>query len=193
MDNKILLKWYIDAGVDEITEETPTDYFAQKQNGVAESNLTAPSIPTDKVINSDITIGSNDKPQITAVSTPLHLAPIEAAKKAREIANNCNTLAELEEAVRSFDGCQLKRTATNTVFSSGNPKSEIMVIGEAPGEQEDIKGIPFCGASGKLLDRMFLSIGLDRNNIYISNTIFWRPPGNRQPNETETSICLPFV
>jgi DNA polymerase len=95
--------------------------------------------------------------------------------------------------VLNFDGCQLKKTATKTVFSDGNQQADIMFIGEAPGANEDIQGIPFCGDSGKLLDNMLLSIGLNRTNIYISNSIFWRPPGNRRPTPDEIAICLPFV
>jgi uracil-DNA glycosylase family 4 len=88
---------------------------------------------------------------------------------------------------------RLKKTAINTVFSDGNPKAKVMVIGEAPGADEDRQGLPFVGLSGKLLDRMFASIGLDRTTIYITNIIPWRPPGNRQPTPSETNLCLPFV
>jgi uracil-DNA glycosylase len=102
-------------------------------------------------------------------------------------------LEELETAVRAFDGCVIKKTASKTVFADGNPKAKIVIIGEAPGAQEDMQGIPFCGPSGQLLDRMLASIGLDRTKVYISNTVFWRPPGNRQPSMEETAICLPFV
>lgn len=112
---------------------------------------------------------------------------------ARELADKATTLAELEAAVRGFNGCAIKKTASKTVFCDGNPKARVMIIGEAPGAQEDIQGIPFCGPSGMLLDRMLAAIGLDRTSVYISNTVFWRPPGNRQPSPEETSTCLPFV
>ncbi len=111
----------------------------------------------------------------------------------RQLADNAKTLAELEAAVRAFDGCAIKKTASKTVFCDGNPKAKVMIIGEAPGAQEDIQGIPFCGPSGKLLDAMLAAIGLDRTSVYISNTVFWRPPGNRQPTPEETATCLPFV
>lgn len=104
------------------------------------------------------------------------------------------SLAELKETVMNFTGCDLKKTATNTVFSDGIESSKIMVIGEAPGATEDEKGIPFCGDSGKLLDNMFSSIGLSRKtNLYITNIIFWRPPANRRPTKEEVEICLPLV
>ncbi len=115
---------------------------------------------------------------------------VAAAKKAAAAAK---TIAELRKAVESFDGCGLKKMATNTVFADGNPESEIMVIGEAPGNHEDLQGIPFCGDSGKMLDDMFGTINLDRTKLYITNVIFWRPPGNRRPTEEELAICRPFV
>ena len=93
-----------------------------------------------------------------------------------------NNLDELRLAVANFDGCDLKKTAKNTVFSDGNANAKIMIIGEAPGEEEDIQGIPFVGLAGKLLDKMLAAIELDRNKVYITNIVPWRPPGNRQPN-----------
>jgi len=83
--------------------------------------------------------------------------------------------------------------ATNTVFCDGNSDAEVMVVGEAPGNNEDLQGIPFCGDSGKLLDEMFRAIGLTRESFYITNVIFWRPPGNRRPSDEELAICRPFV
>lgn len=113
---------------------------------------------------------------------------------ARELADRATSLTGLEAMVRAFDGCAIKKTASKTVFADGNPKARLMVIGEAPGAQEDRQGIPFCGPSGQLLDRMLAAIGLNRaESAYISNTVFWRPPGNRQPSPEETSACLPFV
>ena len=107
--------------------------------------------------------------------------------------SDINSLTQLKTLVSNFDGCELKKNATNTVFCDGNPSSKIMLIGEAPGQTEDMEGIPFCGRSGKLLDKMLLSIGLDRTKVYITNTVFWRPPGNRKPTQEETDLCKPFV
>ncbi|MBQ4874530.1 MAG: uracil-DNA glycosylase [Rickettsiaceae bacterium H1] len=107
--------------------------------------------------------------------------------------DSCKNLTELRRIIESFTGCELKKYAKNTVFSDGNPNAEIMLIGEAPGATEDLQGIPFCGASGKLLDKMLEAINLDRKKAYISNTVFWRPPGNRQPTYHETEICRPFI
>lgn len=112
----------------------------------------------------------------------------------RALADKASSLAELKEIVENFTGCDLKKLATNTVFSDGNPKGPLMFIGEAPGNSEDLAGIPFCGESGKLLDHMLSSIGISRqDNAYITNTVFWRPPANRTPTQEEVDICRPFV
>ncbi len=116
------------------------------------------------------------------------------AIKARSIADKCNSLEELREALENFEGLSIKKTANNTVFADGNPNAKIIAIGEAPGANEDEEGTPFCGVSGKLLDQVLLSIGLSRkNNLYITNSVFWRPPGNRKPTLEENMVCLPFL
>ena len=133
--------------------------------------------------------------QSVAQSAPMPSGAIaDAVANARELADVASDLSELEAAVRVFNGCALKRTATNTVFAQGVPESRVMFIGEAPGAEEDRSGVPFCGASGQLLDKMLSFIGLKRDtNFYITNTLFWRPPGNRQPTAEELQICRPFV
>lgn len=181
MDKKSLLLWQVDAGADEAIGEEPVNHFKVQETAIQEATMkptaASPAVKTEpRALN------------------PLHHSPSAAAATARQAADNCKTLAELEAAVRAFDGCAIKKTASKTVFSDGNPKGRIMVIGEAPGAQEDVQGIPFCGPSGQLLDKIFATIGLTRpENLYISNTVFWRPPGNRQPTPEETSACLPFV
>lgn len=125
------------------------------------------------------------------IESSLSLKP---AIKARELANSCNNLNELYQAVAAFKDLSITKTAQNVVFSDGNPLAKIMAIGEAPGANEDEQGIPFCGASGQLLDQIFASIGLSRKeNIYITNSVFWRPPGNRKPTDEEIITCLPFL
>lgn len=118
----------------------------------------------------------------------------EIITKAQKMAADAKNLAELRLAVENFDGCNLKKMATNTVFCDGNPNAKVMVIGEAPGNHEDLQGIPFCGDLGKVLDAMFKAINMTREeNLYITNVIFWRPPGNRRPTDEELAICKPFV
>lgn len=118
----------------------------------------------------------------------------EARRKAEELAYNANTLDELHKALLSFEGCSLKATAINTVFSDGVPTSTVMFVGEAPGADEDRLGKPFVGQSGQLLDKFLAAAGFSRSkNVYITNTIPWRPPGNRQPTPEENYICMPFL
>jgi len=112
---------------------------------------------------------------------------------AQALARAANTLAELKAALEGFEGCALKRTATNTVFADGNPLSRIMLIGEAPGRDEDRIGLPFVGRAGKLLDKMLAAIHLDRTSAYITNVLNWRPPENREPTPEEAAQCLPFL
>jgi DNA polymerase len=112
---------------------------------------------------------------------------------ATHIAAECKTLDDLRRAMEAFDDLPLRRTARSTVFADGNPEAAVMVIGEAPGQEEDRQGLPFVGKSGKLLDRMLASIGLDRDSVYITNVVPWRPVENRKPTVDEVAVCLPFV
>ena len=119
---------------------------------------------------------------------------MNSAKVSEEInLEGINTLEELKYKMSTFKGCQLYKSATNMVFSDGNPKSRIMLIGEAPGHDEDIRAKPFVGRSGKLLDKMLEAIDLNREKVYIANIIPWRPPANRRPTEDEINSCLPFI
>ena len=112
---------------------------------------------------------------------------------AREIAAASGTLAELRAALEAFDGCPLKATAMNFVFADGKPGASLMLVGEAPGAEEDRQGLPFVGPAGRLLDKMLEAIGIERKEAYISNILPWRPPGNRNPADSEIAACLPFV
>ncbi len=181
-----LLQWYIDAGVDEAIQDGPRNYLAAPVQS-AEPGVQSPV----NALNSELRT-----PTTTALHPPnhgLHHAPSAAMAEARKLADEAATLEALEAAVRGFEGCALKKTATKTVFSDGNKAAKLMLIGEAPGAQEDAQGIPFCGPSGALLDKMFAAIGYDRTKFYITNTLFWRPPGNRTPSPEEIAICKPFV
>ena len=122
------------------------------------------------------------------------LVPDDNVTLARQLADSADSLDSLKKNVLNFEGCALKNLSSNTVFSDGNPEAEIMLIGEAPGANEDATGIPFCGESGKLLDKMLSCVGISRkNNAYITNTVFWRPPANRLPTQEEIDVCRPFV
>lgn len=115
-------------------------------------------------------------------------------RESRRIADKAQTLEELYEAIKSFEGCELKKSAQHTVLFDGSPKADVVLLGEAPGASEDEYGIPFCGESGRLLDLMLQSIGLDRKkDVYITNTVFWRPPANRKPTNMEVELCRPLT
>lgn len=151
------------------------------------------------------TISKTNFQEETPKVTPVQVKPYQIKVKdqgdltaniaeARRLAESAKSLGELKAIVENFNGCALKNFATNTVFCDGQPNAKILLVGEAPGATEDKQGIPFCGESGKLLDKMLNTIGLDRKkNIYITNTIFWRPPANRRPTPEEIKICSPFV
>jgi uracil-DNA glycosylase len=162
---KNLLEWYQELGIDYFMNEIPQDRSITRQE-------TTKKIEFKKNINLE-----NSKLNDTS----------------RELADKCNTIEELKIAVEKFDNLEIKQHATNTVFADGNPKSDIMLIGEAPGANEDKYGIPFCGQSGKLLDNILTAIKIDRTRCYITNTIFWRPPANRRPTSSEIDACKPFV
>src|SRR5206468_6680166 len=120
-------------------------------------------------------------------------APDAAIMAARQAAAGATSLDALRDMLERFEGCALRLTAKRLVFADGNPRARVMFVGEAPGRDEDIAGLPFVGRSGQLLDRMIAAIGLDRSKAYIANVIPWRPPGNRTPTPQETQICLPFI
>ena len=185
-----LLKWLVEAGADEALSESAVDRFAVAAEARVVASAAAPVPAATRVAPARVA-----RPVLPDVPrTPSVIAPPAGAKSAREIAAACTTLDELKAAVMAFDGCQLKVTAKNTVFADGHPDASVMLIGEAPGRDEDLQGLPFVGRSGQLLDRMLNAIGLDRlESAYITNVIFWRPPGNRPPTSDEAAICAPFL
>ncbi len=177
LDAAQLLKWYIECGVDECIADHEINWF--------EENI---AIPVKQAVSLE--------PQVQVQKPPS--APLasnrDLIEKAEKMAAACDSLAALNNAIKEFDGCSLKKTATNTVFCDGNPDSDIMLIGEAPGADEDRIGKPFVGQAGQLLDRMFAAINMAREkDFYITNVLPWRPPGNRKPTDQECDLCLPFL
>lgn len=190
------LQWHLDIGVDEALQDAPYDrthippellrpsaLFAAEEEGAKPSKPSALSLmPAPATMTGGELLG-------TAA------ARVEAVK----LAAACNSLEDLREAIASFDGLSVKKTASNLVFADGNPQARVMLIGEAPGADEDRQGKPFVGASGQLLDRILACIGLLRaeedpdKSVYISNILNWRPPGNRTPSPAEVDISLPFI
>lgn len=201
---RALLEWYGEAGVDEALEAAPVDRFAM---ALAPQPLAAPAARAVP----ERTRPELDMPQPPAWldddgpapaprrAPPPPLAPShratgeDAVVSARQAAQAAGDLQALEQALARFDGCGLKETAKNLCFSDGDPNARLMFIGEGPGRDEDIQGKPFVGRAGQLLDRMLTAIGLDRHQVYITNIVFWRPPGNRTPTPAEAAVCRPFT
>jgi len=174
VSTKEILRCHLDAGIDETLAESPVDRFSALVEPPPRPSIEA-AIPAKTVPHSKPPVADN------------------LLQDAWTLASKAETLEELKQALSEFDGCGLKKTAMNLVFGDGAPDARIVLIGEAPGAEEDRQGIPFVGPSGQLLDKMLSSIDLDRTQVYISNTVYWRPPGNRTPTTGETAICLPFV
>lgn len=179
-----LLEFYVEAGVDCALDETPRDRFADGAR---------PPAPAARAIEPPPRAAL---PDTAPPRRPLPAAAAsaeEAAEDARQRARQAASLAELEALLASFDGCALKFSAKNLCFADGNPDGRVMIVGEAPGGDEDRIGRPFVGRAGQLLDRMLAAIGLDRGAVYIANVVPWRPPGNRDPTPQEVAICKPFL
>lgn len=185
------LQWQIDMGADEAVADHPIDRFAlaaQKRKAAADAAAEAPK-PVDS---------SNARQAQPVMPATPSVAPLvaqdEVAAGARAMAEAAADLPALREALAAFDGCSLKTTATNLVFGTGQTPADVMLIGEAPGRDEDREGVPFVGVSGQLLDVMLGHVNLSREeNVYITNILPWRPPGNRPPTDAEIAACLPFL
>ncbi|MBZ9694740.1 MULTISPECIES: uracil-DNA glycosylase family protein [unclassified Mesorhizobium] len=191
-----LLAFYASAGVDEALEDAPVNRFAEAVPKPAER--TPAAAPRESKVPEPAAgpprLDGRALPDAPAPRPPTSAVPDEAqAALARQLAMTATTLDELRQHMAAFEGCNLKATAKNLVFADGNPQAAVMLVGEAPGRDEDIEGLPFVGRSGRLLDRMLAAIGLDRSSVYIANVIPWRPPGNRTPTPHETEICRPFI
>ncbi len=184
-DAAALLRWYVEAGVDEAIGDSPVDRFAA-------APATDPNTEAAPPAAREATPAAPRAPAPPPSDAGLRGAA-EAEATARELALAADGVDDLRRALDIFEGCALKQTATHTVFADGNPQAPLMLIGEAPGRDEDRIGRPFVGVSGRLLDKMLAAIGRDRSNTYITNLLFWRPPGNRTPTQAEMAACLPFT
>lgn len=183
---KELLEFYEAAGVDAALGDSPVDRF-QAVEIAKPAAVLAPTAPSAAAIES--------APPAPAVppSPAMPAAPLQGLADAQRLASQAQSLDELRSALLAFDGCGLKKTARQLVFADGNPNATVMLVGEAPGRDEDAQGLPFVGRSGQLLDKMLAAIGLDRSTVYIGNVIYWRPPGNRTPSTEERAMCEPFI
>ncbi len=175
------LAWAVEAGADEVLLDAPVNRFDQP------------------VAATRATVAPPTSPANAAPPVPVDAAETDAVAVARASAARATSLGALRAAVEGFDLCELKKGARNTVFADGNPAARVLVLGEAPGRDEDLEGRPFVGRAGQLLDRMFAAIGLSRTSpdaqsaLYITNVLFWRPPGNRDPEPAEIAMMQPFI
>lgn len=177
------LRWLVESGVDDAIDAEARDRFSPPPP--------EPEQPPVPIAAPEI---AKPRPAPVAAAPPVSIEPTFALiEEASAIAASSDSVEALAAAVAAFDGCALKRTAKHTVFADGNPSADLMFVGEAPGAEEDRRGLPFVGAAGRLLDRMLQAIGRNRSTAYITNILFWRPPGNRNPSPAEIAICRPFV
>jgi DNA polymerase len=187
-----LLTFYVEAGVDTALGEVPVDRFA---------DVAPAAEPAAPGTASGTASGATPRVAPIAPARPAQVMPAmqappppeEAIMAARAAARSAATLQELRAIMNGFEGCALKTTAKQLVFGDGSAQARLMFVGEAPGSEEDQRGIPFVGRSGQLLDKMLAAIGIARSDVYIANIVPWRPPGNRDPSTHESQICLPFI
>ncbi|MEM7651062.1 MAG: uracil-DNA glycosylase [Pseudomonadota bacterium] len=187
------LQFYLDNGVDTVLQDKPVDRTKLLKT------VETPAVPNAQKAENPQKPQKSAVMQAAAASPAPLLGKSDARNEAVKLAQSAKSLDDLREAIANFDGIAIKKTATNLVFCDGNPKSPIMLVGEAPGADEDRQGKPFVGVSGQLLDKIFACIDLDRaqedsaQSVYISNILNWRPPGNRTPNPAEIEVSLPFI
>jgi uracil-DNA glycosylase family 4 len=187
-----ILAYYDDLGVDEAVGPAPVDQFEAARQAAG-----PPAAEASRSTLALKTAATSTGARSDTRQAPLMTATAEddegVLARARDLAQSAGSVAELYDILKDFDGCPLKRSAQNLCLSDGNPDAAIMLIGEGPGRDEDIQGKPFVGRAGQLLDKMLAAIALDRSHVYITNTVFWRPPGNRTPTQMEMAVCRPFL
>ena len=197
--------WQIEAGIDECIGDIPINRFAEAKIVNTDDKLT--QVEQNVMVNFDVSLAqtsesiySTSHAKQPIVDKQLDLppqnydsVPERAILAAVAAAESSNSIFDLRIAVDDFEGCVLKKTAMNTVFADGDPSAKIMFMGIVPGADEDRKGLPFVGLGGQILSKMLASIDLDRSSCYMTNIVFWRPPGDREPTENEIAVCVPFV
>ncbi len=198
-----LLAWWREMGVDGATSETATDWLSRGDEapGAGYAMAEADAAPADVTMAVAAPRVRAPQPAFPPRTEPVAEAPRRfptappdaAALAAREAARGAPTLEALREVLERFDGCALKATAKSLCFYRGRADARLMIVGEAPGRDEDIQGKPFVGRAGQLLDKMLAAIGLSEDDVHITNVVYWRPPGNRTPTPQEVQVCRPFL
>lgn len=200
-----LIRFYAEAGVDSALCDEPVDRFAEALTApparVPQSDnrrsIVAPQVPQSSNQQNNRPqkqqAAATNAPQAGAIAAKAAIAPELLLEEARKLASGAATLEALHQAMAGFDGCRLKLTAKNICFADGSPTGELMVIGDAPGRDDDLEGIPFSGPAGEMLNRILAAINLSRDKAYLANTLPWRPPGNRPATPLELDLCRPFL
>jgi uracil-DNA glycosylase family 4 len=203
-----LLAWWREMGVDGALDESGTDWLARDGAvpGQAFSLPKAePPVTTAPAVQAAASPAPSPRGSLLPAGNPAQVPareaprrfpttpPDAAALSARQAARKAATLDELRSVLESFDGCALKATAKSLCFFRGRADARVMIVGEAPGREEDLAGKPFVGRAGQLLDKMLAAIGLTEDDVHITNVVYWRPPGNRTPTPQEVQICRPFL
>lgn len=184
-----MLRQHVEAGCTDMLADAPVNHFEAANAAQSAPPEISPSAPASAPPSAPTSEHAPVRPHVTPPQ-----APDAAAPDTTELAAQAETLENLRDIINAFDGCALKKTAKNTVFCDGVEGAKIMLIGEAPGQDEDRQGKPFVGRSGQFLDTMLAAIGISRTeNLYISNVVPWRPPGNRTPSADEIALCKPFI
>lgn len=195
-----LLAWYREAGVTDALSDEPVNWFARgeaavltPESGEPASARSGSRLPTPDSTPRESFQTPSRAPTAVPARSFAAVPATEAEDSAKAAAQSARSLDELRAALETFEGCALRQTAKNLCFYRGAPHGRVMIIGEAPGREEDLEGKPFVGRAGQLLDRMLNAIGLSEANTHITNIVYWRPPGNRTPTPQEAIVCRPFL
>jgi DNA polymerase len=197
-DMLALLDWFQTMGADAVVDDRSCDWLARGPAPPGADYAWPRAEVPDTARESTADARTSPRPGTPAppASRPRAATPLGASEAeigARRIARQATSLEALEAALKEFDGCGLKATATKLCFYRGAPKADLMIVGEAPGRDEDLEGRPFVGRAGRLLDKMLNAIGLSEPDVHITNIVYWRPPGNRTPTPQEALACRPFL
>lgn len=189
------MTWYVQAGVNETIGEVPVTRYGLQDSPSAASQSPADAASPSRILADPDPARPSAGPAARPAARPAAASPAaeRAVGDAIHAVADAASIDDIRAALEAFEGCALKRTATNLVLARGAAQARVALVGEAPGAEEDRRGLPFVGPSGQLLDKMLQSVGLDERHVLITNTVFWRPPGNRPPSQSETAACQPFL
>ena len=193
-----ILDWYRQSGVDVCLGETPVNRFTSGP-GTSPSPRLAPAEISSKMQDASLSPHASFSPLVEPDPKSAPDGPVPEKSRARDgdktikSASNCQNLADLDHRLNLLEGCALSKRATQAVTGAGPAKARVMMVGKAPGREDDLTGVPFSGSPGALLDKMLAAISLDRSKVYLTHLVPWRPPGNRDPAPAEIALCQPYL